>query len=136
MNRWLFNHRCHRNLRRRERTAPRTGLAKPGFLQSRTWPRVNLAIHSYCSRGRHRSVDCAGVALSVPGCPARNGRGRQTRFPFIYFRRHFIDCHRSSSVAFFPESFLHSNSRLYFNHQECSPSLAPAFLPGPGSNAR
>lgn len=56
----------------------------------------------------------------------RNTRKRQTRFPFIYFHRHFTDCHTIAPPSLLPteeRSFLHSNSRLYFNHQECGSSL-------------
>lgn len=62
-------------------------------------------------------------------CPSST-RKRQTRFPFIYFHRHFTDCHTiapPSLTNLLPteeRSFLHSNSRLYFNHQECGSSLS------------
>jgi len=63
--------------------------------------RVNSAIHSYCSCRRHRTIHRLHRATDARS-PARSTvlgashRGRQTRFPFIYFHCHFTDCQGSS----------------------------------------
>lgn len=113
-----------------------------GFLQSQMWPELTRRFVLIVRASRQRPGSSTALAWPVPHGLSSAPRGqeerervrvRQTRFPFIYFHRHFTDCHTIAPPSHrrsFHGSFLHSNSRLYFNHQECGPPRLSSVRPG------
>lgn len=70
-------------------------ICEMGFLQSQIWPELTRRFVLIVRANRQSPGSSTALAWRLPHgfVEKLRWRKRQTRFPFIYFHRHFTDCH-------------------------------------------